>query len=266
MTDGLRAEFIGAAGRRLFVLLRTPGIATGECTLVVPPFAEEMNKSRRIVTDLARRMCSEGRGLLCVDLAGTGDSEGEFGAARVARWLEDIAAAMAWSASQGWRVTALVGIRLGALLGAAAVRRNGLALSSMVFWQPATSGSRLIEQFLRIRVMASRMEQGRGETAVELRARMTAGETIEVAGYPLSAELCADIEALNLHDELTGSLPPIRWLEVVGDAAAPVAPGTLRALERARAAGCRIDHAQVTGDPFWMATEIVTNPALVAAT
>lgn len=266
MTDGLRAEFIGAAGRRTFALLRTPALASGECTLVVPPFAEEMNKCRRIVTDLAHRMCREGRGLLCVDLAGTGDSEGEFEAARVARWLEDIEAALAWSASHGWRVTALVGIRFGALLGAALVRRRDLALSSMAFWQPVTSGSRLIDQFLRIRVMASRMEQGAGETAAALRERLKAGETIEVAGYPLSAALCADLDALNLQDELTGSLPPIRWLEVVGDAAAPVAPGTQRALERARATGCRIEHVQVSGDPFWMATEIVTNPALVAAT
>lgn len=263
--DGLRAEFIGAAGRRVFALLRTPALATGECTLVVPPFAEEMNKSRRIVSDFARRARIEGRGVLCVDLAGTGDSDGEFADARVGRWIEDLGAAVAWSASLGWRVTSVLGIRFGALLAASFARRQEPGLRRATFWQPVTSGARLIEQFLRIRVMASRMEQGRSETAAELRARLMAGETLDVAGYALSAGLCADIDALDLHAELTASFPPIRWLEVVVDAAAPVTPGTQRALEKARSIGCQVDHVRVQGEPFWMATEIVTNPALVAA-
>ncbi len=265
IADGVRAEFIGATGRRVFALLRTPHLATGECTLVVPAFAEEMNKSRRIVTDFARHARQLGRATLCIDLFGTGDSEGDFGEARIGHWLDDIAAALAWSASLGWRVTSLLGIRMGALLAATLVHRNGLELSNIVFWQPVSSGARLVDQFLRIRVMASRMEQGRAETAAELRARLKAGDTVEVAGYPLSAALCADIDALDLHGELTASFPPIRWIEVVVDAAAPVSPGTQRALEKARAVGCRIDHLQVQGVPFWMATEVVTNTALVAA-
>lgn len=265
IADGLRAEFLDAAGSRLFALLRTPDLATGECTLVVPPFAEEMNKSRRIVSDFARHSCSEGRGVLCVDLAGTGDSDGEFAEARVERWIDDLAAAVVWSASLGWRVTSVLGIRFGALLAATLVRRQALELSHAIFWQPAVSGARLIDQFLRIRVMASRMEQGSGESAAELRARLKAGDTLEVAGYALSGALCADIDALNLHTELTASFPPIRWLEVVADAAAPATPGTQRALEQASAIGCRVDHAHVQGEPFWMATEIVTNPALVVA-
>jgi exosortase A-associated hydrolase 2 len=263
--DGLRAEFIGAAGHRLFALLRTPDRAAGECTLVVPPFAEEMNKSRRIVGDFARHARREGRGVLCVDLAGTGDSDGEFAQARIERWMDDLAAAIAWSASCGWRVTSVLGIRFGALLAATLVRRRQPELSRAVFWQPVVSGARLVDQFLRIRVMASRMEQGGGESAAGLRARLKAGETLEVAGYALSAALCADLDALDLAGELTETLPPVRWIEVVADAAAPVTPGTRRALEQARATGCRIDHVQVEGEPFWMSTEIVTNPALVAA-
>ncbi len=104
-TGGVRAEFIGEAGHRLFALLRTPDLAQGECTLVVPPFAEEMNKSRKLVTDFVRHERSKGRGVLCVDLYGTGDSDGEFAAARVARWIEDLAAVAKWSASCGWHET-----------------------------------------------------------------------------------------------------------------------------------------------------------------
>jgi len=265
ITDGLRAEFIGESGSRLFTLLRAADVATGECTLVVPPFAEEMNKCRRIVTDFARRTRSEGRAALCVDLAGTGDSEGEFVDARVERWIDDLGRAIDWSASLGWRVTSVLGIRFGAILAAAFVRQRQLDLSRIIFWQPATSGARLIDQFLRIRVVASRMEGVRGETIAELRGRLKAGETIEVAGYALSGVLCADIDSLELHRELSATFPPISWFEVIADIEAPIAPGTQRALEKARALGCRVDHKQATGELFWLSTEIVTNAALVAA-
>jgi len=264
-TGGVRAEFIGETGRRLFALLRTPDLTTGECTLVVPPFAEEMNKSRKLVTDFARHERGRGRGVLSVDLSGTGDSDGEFAAARVGRWIKDLAMAAEWSAARGWPVTSILGIRMGAILAAMLVRQRGMDLSRVVFWQPVTNGTRLIEQFLRIRVMASRMEQDRGETVAELRGRLQAGETVEVAGYALSGALCADIDALDLTSALTPQFSPIRWLDVVTDATVPVAPGIQRAIDRMRAVGCEVEHIQVAGEPFWMATEIVTNPALVAA-
>jgi hypothetical protein len=44
----------------------------------VPPFAEEMNKSRRMIAEVGRRLEGSGVGMLLVDLFGTGDSEGEF--------------------------------------------------------------------------------------------------------------------------------------------------------------------------------------------
>ncbi|MBV6416812.1 MAG: hypothetical protein CMLOHMNK_01427 [Steroidobacteraceae bacterium] len=265
IAGGVRAEFIGEAGHRLFALLRTPTQNSGECVLVVPPFAEEMNKSRKLVTDFARHERSRGRGVLCIDLFGTGDSDGEFAAARVASWIENLAAAAEWSATQGWRVTSMLGIRMGAILAALLARQRDLDLSHAVFWQPVMNGARMIDQFLRVRVMASRMEQDRNETVAELRARLQAGKTVEVAGYTLSGALCADLETLDLAAALTPSFAPIRWLDVVADATAPMAPGTQRAIDKARAIGCKVEHMQVTGEPFWMATEIVTNPALVAA-
>lgn len=261
----LRAEFIGEAGHRRFALLRTPRGASGDCTLVVPPFAEEMNKSRRLVTDFARRECDRGAGVLSVDLFGTGDSEGEFEAARIDTWISDLVAATEWCGALGWRVTSLLGIRLGALIAAMLVRRHELRLAHAVFWQPVTNGARFIDQFLRIRAMASCMEQGRSETVSELRGRLRTGESLEVAGYMLSGALSADIDAMDLANELTPSFPPVRWLDVMVDAALPVTTGTQRAIERLRATGCEIAHRQIAGEPFWMATELVTNPALVAA-
>jgi len=265
VSGGTHAEFIGEPGRRLFVLLRTPGGVNGECTLVVPPFAEEMNKCRRLVTEYAQHECRQGRGVLCVDLAGTGDSEGEFSAARVDRWLGDLACAAAWSASRGWRVTGALGIRLGAILAASLVVAHKFELSRVLLWQPVTSGARMIDQFLRLRVMAARMESGANETVGALRASLQARETVQVAGYALSGALVSDIDALDLVAALALPFPPIRWFDIVADTNAHVAPGTQRILDSLRAKGLRIEHTQVAGEPFWMATEFVKNPTLVAA-
>lgn len=261
----LRAAFIGEAGSRLFVLLRSPPGPGGECTLVVPPFAEEMNKCRRIVSDLARRECDKGRGVVCVDLSGTGDSDGEFGTARVDRWIGDLSAAAAWSTALGWRVTAVLGIRLGAILAARWMRQHSAPLARAVFWQPVANGARHMDQFLRLRVMASRMEDDRGETVADLRGRLQAGETVEVAGYELSGKLFADIEALDLVADSAPGFPPIRWFDVVADEALPVVPATRRVLEQLRVHGGEVHHLQVPGEPFWASTEIVTNSVLVAA-
>lgn len=262
---GVCAQFIGEPGRRLFALLRTPGEGGGECTLVVPPFAEEMNKSRRIVTELAQHEREQGRGVLSIDLSGTGDSEGTLDRARIEHWIDELASAVAWSAAQGWRVHSVLGIRFGAILAAALAHRRELGLSRLVFWQPVTSGARMIDQFLRIRVMASRLEDDRHESVAALRGKLQAGETVDVAGYVLSGALCADIDALDLHGQLAPAALPIRWLEVVADSSAPPSPATQRAIERARAIGCQVEYRRVTGEPFWTATEIVTNAALVAA-
>src|SRR5690606_22479533 len=120
----MHAEFVDASGRRLFTILRAPSLAGGECMLVVPPFAEEMDKGRRMVAELARQVCDSGKALLCVDLSGTGDSDGDFGEARVRHWIDDLMCAIAWSDAKGWRVTSVLGIRLGAVIAAALVRQH----------------------------------------------------------------------------------------------------------------------------------------------
>ena len=63
--------------------------------VIVPPFAEEMNKSRRMFALLAERLATLGVGTALIDLYGTGDSEGDFGDARYDVWLDDMTAMVA---------------------------------------------------------------------------------------------------------------------------------------------------------------------------
>ena len=71
-------EFVAGTKGPIFVLLRKPLVPPRGCVLVVPPFAEEMNKCRRMVTELAIRLAEQGIATLQPDFYGTGDSAGDF--------------------------------------------------------------------------------------------------------------------------------------------------------------------------------------------
>jgi alpha/beta superfamily hydrolase len=77
------------------------GVTDKGTTLIIPPFAEELNKSRWILAEVGRELARRGVASILPDLYGTGDSDGEFREACWTRWRKDIAQAAAWSAAQG---------------------------------------------------------------------------------------------------------------------------------------------------------------------
>ena len=247
------------------MLLRQPRPA-GSAVLVVPPFAEEMNKSRRMIAEVGRRLEGSGIGMLVVDLFGTGDSEGEFAQADWQRWKADLAAAAHWAAAEGAPIRGMLAIRLGCILGSEALAGIGHSVQRTVMWQPAVSGRRLLEQFLRLRVAASMMGGDSKETVTALRARLKSGELLEVAGYEISGGLADQLDAAELQPVLRAHLGAVHWMEAVrsADTALPV-PST-KAIEAARAAGVAVTPHAVTGEPFWSSTEIVCLDAMVERT
>src|SRR5436190_21776504 len=94
--------------------------ATGQhsagAMLYLHPFAEEMNKSRRMAAMQARALAAAGWTVLQLDLFGCGDSEGEFGSASWTQWLDDAAAAIEWLDADTGSTPALWGVRTGCLL------------------------------------------------------------------------------------------------------------------------------------------------------
>jgi exosortase A-associated hydrolase 2 len=260
--ETLTAQFLDTACGRIFVVLRRPPGAPRACVLVVAPFAEEMNKSRRMITLLAAQLAQRGVATVIVDPFGTGDSEGEFEAADWQRWKQDLRDAAQWCESQGARVTSLLGIRLGCAL-AAEFANESLAVSSTVFWQPVLDGSRFLDQFLRMRVAASMMEADNRESTADLRRRFAAGESLEVAGYMISARLAAQLDQVRLPPQLTARLGQVHWHEVVRAPDVPPPAVSTRAVEQARAAGLEVNLHAIGGEPFWSSVEIVTNTVLV---
>jgi exosortase A-associated hydrolase 2 len=255
------AFFLPTPHGQRYCLFHAPQGACRGALVYVHPFAEEMNKSRRMAATQARALAAIGYGVLQIDLAGCGDSDGDFGDARWDLWKHDVGAASAWLQQRLDRPVGLWGLRLGALLALDYAR--GAPVSQLLLWQPVLQGAAFMTQFLRLRVagdMFDASEAGGGGTK-ELRAQLQAGEALEIAGYLLAPELAASIDALDAAQLAPAC--PTHWIEMVASPERAVPP----AASRTASAWSTPPHMHsVVCAPFWTTQEVTESPQLVAAT
>jgi uncharacterized protein len=267
----------GATGGPRFALLHRPAGAVRGLVVFVHPFAEEMNKSRRMAAMQARALAGQGLAVLLPDLLGCGDSAGDFGEASWSAWVDDIVHASTWLRGQalGWAAApdtaatadppplTLWGLRTGALLATEAAVRLG-DVPRLLFWQPALNGKTVLQQFLRLQ-LASELMGGNAKGGTEaLRARLAAGDSVDLAGYRLSPALAHGLEQARL--ELPRGVRQVDWLDVSPREDAVLAPGSAHTGARWREAGCQVHARVVTGPAFWQTTEIEDAPRLIEAT
>lgn len=264
-TGCISARFLDGVKGRILVTARRPSKPGGHAVLIVPPFADEMNKTRKMFTDVSQDLAKRGIATVLPDLYGTGDSEGEFCDADWDIWKGDLAQAAGWSAAEGWPVQALLCVRLGCALGAETARISLHGIRQTVFWQPVLDGPRFLTQFLRLRVAATLMDEDRRESVSELRDRLRQGETLEVAGYELAPQLAKQIDEVHLEPAVGPYLGNLSWMEVIREAVDLPAPSR-DAVVRARQSVGAISVHTVVGQPFWSTTEIVRIPELVSRT
>lgn len=251
-------------GQRLCVYYPPQGKCRGR-VLFVPPLAEELNKSRRMVTLQAVRLSTSGFAVLTIDPLGCGDSSGDFGDAGWQAWLDDLANAHAWLAREVQAVDWLWGLRAGCLL--ANELRQRLALPAhLLFWQPQAQGRQVLQQFLRLRTLGALLEgaSDRGDGQRELLAQLEAGESLEIAGYRLSPLLAAGLERSQLQP--AGDAARFECLELSAREGVSCSPAIERLVERWSAAGWQVRARVVSGPAFWQTSEIEDAPALIDAT
>jgi exosortase A-associated hydrolase 2 len=263
--ESLAGEFIAGRAGPLFVL-RRGSPTSGRCVLVVPPFAEEMNKSRRMVALASIRLAAAGVVTVMPDLYGTGDSGGDFADADWELWRDDVVRTVRWCDSRVGPVTGVLAVRLGCALACdEQVLAAMPALSRTVFWQPVLDGSRFLAQFLRLRVAASMANDVR-ESVADLRRALSVVGEIEVAGYRVPSGLAGALDEIREPPVLPVGLGVVEWFELVRENGLPVAPSSSRLIQASVAAGLSVAGHSLLGEPFWAATEIVTNDELVRAT
>lgn len=229
--------------------------------ILAPPFAEEMNRCRRMTSLAARRLVGLGWRVLVRDLHGCGDSSGDFADASWQTWLDDLGTLVDEAPADQplW----LWGVRAGALLLPSMLQRRCDA--NVLLWQPALAGQTVLSQFLRLKTVAAALSGEERSDVNSLRASLFAGQPQEVAGYTINLELAAGLEGspLTLTEAFRGR---VVWLEVAG--AEP--PSLLPAGERLRgewaARGLAVEAAAVAGSQFWQTQETTECIALLDAT
>ena len=233
---------------------------------MLPPFAEELNKSRRMLALAARALQGAGMDVLLMDLFGTGDSGGDFGDATLAIWRDDLQRGAAWLAQRGVTRLDVIAVRAGALLLQDFAPPPGIAHGRVVLWQPVLSGRLLIAQFLRLRIAENLTVGDRAVDSPDARNLLDSDGRIEVAGYAICRELVRGLE--DITDPLTnaGGWEAWDWLEVSGPGVDTLSMAAQRAIAAMRARGMRVRESCLEGDPFWATPEIAVVPALVDAT
>lgn len=267
----LDPRFLAGSAGQLFALHVAPRAKPREpqeAVLLLPPFAEEMNRSRRMFNFQARALAGIGIGSLILDPTGTGDSDGAFGAANWPQWMDDAIAAARWLHAEGYQQVSLLGLRLGACLALAVAPRLEVDVGRIVLWQPVLRGQTLVNQFLRIRVAAGMSEtaDAEKETVKGLRQKLEAGETLEVAGYGLDQRLMTELDALNLTELAVAAGRPLDWFEIGASAGAGPSPASRAELDRLAAKGLAVDARVIPGESFWTIEEPALVPALWQAT
>ena len=247
-------------GERFCVFHPARGAGLGSI-VYLHPFAEEMNKSRRMAALQSRAFAAQGYAVLQIDLYGCGESSGDFGDARWELWKEDAALAVDWLRRHAEGPVHLWGLRLGALLALDYAKETAQEQASLLMWQPVTNGEQFINHFLRLRATSEMLASGSVLSGTDhLRSQLDAGRAVEVAGYELAPELARSIDALRLAD-LAPLAMPVRWLEVASGPELP--PASRRVVEHWQSLGVDVESRAVAGEPFWNSIEITECPQLL---
>lgn len=236
---------------------------SGPGLVFLPPFAEELNKSRHVLSRFGRRLAECGVTCLIPDYHGTGDSEGRFVDATCGNWLTNGRDAIDFLTAQGHRPIMLGGLRLGASLAVELARNMRSPPHSLVLWQPVATGKSMLTQFLRLVTTHNLQKDQYKDTPSTLRERLKAGQTVEIGGYSLGASLYRSMEQLNLNE-----MPPPPGMRVDLYAVTPngterLPVGVDKLADEWRHANVNVQAEQVAGPAFWASSELIEMPELV---
>lgn len=265
---------LAAGGQRLCLFYPAQGHKIRGQVLYIHPWAEEMNKARRMASLQARALAQAGYSVLQIDLLGCGDSSGDFQDASWQSWVNDVVRGCHWLRSRNNTSGAapdqvplwLWGLRAGCLLAAEAASQLNEPCH-FLFWQPPSAGKPLLQQFLRLKV-AGEMLGGHAKGVMEgMRQQLAAGSAVEIAGYLLTPALATGLEQAMLVPP-AGREPAgrLEWFELSTQDDSPWGLASSNTIEQWQQAGFKVGSHKVQGPAFWQTSEIEDAPELIAAT
>jgi pimeloyl-ACP methyl ester carboxylesterase len=185
----------GSARHRLFGIYhpaaRVPRPPVG--VVICPPFGHEYIRTHRTLRTLATRLSALGVHVLKFDYFGCGDSAGGADEGGVAQWQSDVATAIDEIKDMaGLQAVSIVGVRLGATLGAmaTATRRD---VRTLVMWDPIMRGSGHIDELRRL-------QSGWLKTRPKVKGPVPPADA-ELIGFPLGPALSDELNAIDLSSQ-----------------------------------------------------------------
>lgn len=262
--------FLPSGENKLLITGFEPEQQISNYIIIVPPFAEEMNKTRKMCCDFARSMtqsADSSTAVYLIDLFGCGDSEGDLVDATWTLWQKNITD-LVDNLSQRFPQLpfTLLGLRLGAALALDCyVNQLKHHKLSLIFWQPTLNGEQFITQFLRVKTIAAKLK-GVTLTLAELRQQLIIEGQIEVSGYLLSRALFDDIKRIEFHK--LQALPQsvsVAWFEVNAQEGASLAMVSNKLLAQWKESASVYSEC-CYGELFWQSIEITSAPQLISKT
>lgn len=263
-----RPEYLDTSSGRIFVLFVIPRQATRPVggVIALPPFAEEMNKSRHMLAMLGQRLASMGIVFALPDLYGTGDSEGEFSEATWGHWLSNVRATVEAVSDYGITGLNFVALRLGIFLLPDLQGSRFADRSKVVMWNPVQRGSKMIDQMLRAKVIRERESADEGGTIATLRKEIRGAGGMEVAGYRLTDALVSSVDGLELSKVQMPVNSEVEWIDTSPIGTDRVAPA-VEVIKSAWSGRIRsLAYSRIVGQQFWMGPEIDLVPDLISRT
>ena len=244
-----------------------PKVQCRGALIYVHPFAEEMNKSRRMAAMQSRAFSEKGFCVLQMDLFACGDSSGEFAEARWEIWKSDLAFAHQWLAARTTAPISIWGLRLGALLALDYAQEAVGSIKGLLLWQPVINGEFYLTQFLRLRLANDMLRDSKENTngTRAMRESLAQGKILDIAGYEISPDLANAIDSLDASKMYSNKMH-LRWLELVDDLSRIMSPSRQRIVSAWQNAGVDVETHFLQSQPFWMTQEIAECPDLIAAT
>lgn len=258
---------MGRSGKLFACYYHPTNAAPKKAILHIPAFAEEMNKSRRMVALQAREMAKQGYAVLVLDLFGTGDSEGDFAEATWTLWRQDLQIAYTWLQNQTGQPVTLWSLRLGALLAMDFIADSTFEFEQLLCWQPVFQGEIFVMQLLRLRIASTMMDRNvRQENTADLKQKLLDGAVLEIAGYRLHPELMKPIMGLSAYKIDLTSLHKMNMIEITTNSEVMSSPAFSKFATEQQNKGKLIDSQTILGSPFWSTQEIVEVPELLTVT
>lgn len=232
--------------------------------LCIHPFAEELNKSRRMAALQAKAMAAAGYDVLQIDLFGCGDSAGDFGEASWQAWRADVLLAYDCLRNRSDAPLILWGLRAGCLLAASAAV-DLPETPNFIFWQPVISGKQYWRQFMRLASAADMLAGQGGRSADKRDNPFAARKMLEIAGYAISPMLADSLQEAELSAP-AGQIGRVAWLVISNRGDVTILPAVQAAIAQWQASGFDVSARAIRGPAFWQTAEIKELPDLLTET